>query len=76
LILGTLTLGGANPGEFKKPSPNELCSGVTLAPGQPCTVWVRFRPTSAGAEERHPRDPLERHQRALGDGDAQRDRPV
>ena len=50
LILGTLTLGGANEGEFRKPSPNELCSGVTLAPAQQCTVWVRFRPTSVGAK--------------------------
>ena len=48
LILGTLTLGGANPGEFKKPTPNEFCTGVTLAPMQQCTVWVRYRPTTAG----------------------------
>ncbi|MGE5827661.1 MAG: choice-of-anchor D domain-containing protein, partial [Micromonosporaceae bacterium] len=48
LVLGSVTLGGANPGEFKKPAGNDFCSGVTLAPGATCTVSVKFRPASAG----------------------------
>jgi hypothetical protein len=50
LVLGTLSLGGANPGDFRKPAAADLCSTRTLGPGQSCTVGVKFRPGSAGAK--------------------------
>jgi hypothetical protein len=50
LILGTITLGGANPSQFTKVGSKDLCSGVTLAPTQTCTVGLKFKPTSTGAK--------------------------
>ncbi len=50
LTIGTVTLGGANPNQFRKRPADDVCSGKTLAPAQSCTVGVRFRPTSAGAK--------------------------
>ena len=50
LILGTIALAGANPDQFKQVASQDLCSGVTLAPTQTCTVGLKFKPTSAGAK--------------------------
>jgi Abnormal spindle-like microcephaly-assoc'd, ASPM-SPD-2-Hydin len=50
LILGALALGGANPRQFKKAALQDLCSGVTLAPTQACTVGLKFKPKSTGAK--------------------------
>ena len=47
LVLGTVTLGGADAGQFDRVF--DGCSGRTLAPGQDCSVGVRFAPSSAGA---------------------------
>jgi Tol biopolymer transport system component len=48
LHLGTLDLGGANPGQFQKNGDN--CTGAELAQDEHCTVTVTFQPTSAGAK--------------------------
>jgi hypothetical protein len=50
LILGTIALAGANPDQFKQVASLDLCSGVTLATTQTCTVGLKFKPTSAGAK--------------------------
>jgi hypothetical protein len=44
--LGT-TVSGTNPGDFI--IVGNTCSGVTLSPGQGCTLGVQFRPTASGA---------------------------
>jgi len=49
LTLGAVALGGANADQFKKLEPQDLCSGVTLAPAESCTVGVRLKPTDGGA---------------------------
>jgi hypothetical protein len=48
LTLGSITLSGANAGQFRKPAPKDLCSGATLAPTETCTVNVRFKPDTGG----------------------------
>jgi hypothetical protein len=48
LILGSISMGGANPDQFKKPALKDVCSGQTLAPMETCTVVVRFKPTNGG----------------------------
>jgi predicted outer membrane repeat protein len=45
--LGTVTLGGAKPGQFLL-GPTNTCSGATLAPSAECTVDVTFVPTEPG----------------------------
>jgi hypothetical protein len=50
LVSGTVTLGGANPDQFKMAPANDLCSGQTLAPAATCTLGIRFKPTSTGAK--------------------------
>jgi len=47
LIIGTITLTGANPGDFLISSDN--ASGKTLPPGTAATVQVRFKPTDIGS---------------------------
>ena len=48
LNIGTITKGGANPGQFSKPSDN--CSGQSVAPGGSRTFEVVFSPTEVGAK--------------------------
>lgn len=48
LIVGTITLTGADQSEFAKQS--DGCSGQTLSPSVSCTVQVAFAPTSTGAK--------------------------
>jgi hypothetical protein len=48
LVLGTITLAGLNPDQFKVVATSYLCAGRTLAAGESCTVLVRFKPTTAG----------------------------
>ncbi len=50
LAMGVVTLGGANPDQFKAPALADLCSGRRLAPTEACTVGVRFKPTSVGGQ--------------------------
>jgi hypothetical protein len=57
VILGGITLGGANPTHFKKPGANDLCSGKTLAPTKTCTVGVKFAPKQPGAQSATLRNP-------------------
>jgi hypothetical protein len=45
LVISTVVLGGANPGDFTK---GGNCAGATLTPGQPCTVSATFKPTALG----------------------------
>ncbi len=46
LVIGTVALGGTNPGQFRIMANG--CSAHTLAPSASCTVTVAFKPTSAG----------------------------
>jgi phage gp45-like len=46
LVLGTLTLDGADAGQFSLR--NDACSGTTLAPGGNCLFRLMFTPTSLG----------------------------
>jgi hypothetical protein len=48
LVLGTVTLAGLNPDQFKLVAAANLCDGRTLAAGQSCTVVVKLSPTTAG----------------------------
>jgi hypothetical protein len=48
LIIGTLTITGADASQFAFVSNN--CSGTTLAPGGTCFFSVAFSPTSTGAK--------------------------
>lgn len=48
LVIGTITMKGANAGQFSKQ--NDNCSGQTLAPGASATLEVVFTPTSEGAK--------------------------
>ena len=47
LVIGTITLAGANPAEFGKQ--NDNCSGQTIAPSGSCSVQAVFSPTSVGS---------------------------
>lgn len=47
LIVSSVSLGGANPGDFWLG--NDGCSGVAILPGASCTVAVSFEPTRIGA---------------------------
>jgi hypothetical protein len=46
MTINGITLGGANPGQFRKTT---TC-GATLASGATCTVRVKFAPTTSGAK--------------------------
>ena len=46
--IATLSLGGADPGNFAVEDPNG-CKGTALPPGKKCTVEVTFTPTKLGA---------------------------
>jgi hypothetical protein len=46
LQIASVSLGGANPGEFSLSS--DGCSGQSLPPGASCTVLVSFAPSSTG----------------------------
>lgn len=46
LIVSSVSLGGANPGDFWLG--NDGCSGVALSPGASCTVAVSFEPLRIG----------------------------
>ena len=48
LNIGTVTLGGANPGEFA--IQNDNCSAQALAPGAAATLQIVFSPTSLGVK--------------------------
>jgi N-acetylneuraminic acid mutarotase len=48
LVLGAVTIGGANLTEFSRTS--DKCSKKTLLPGASCTVAVRFKPKTDGAK--------------------------
>ena len=50
LVLGTATLAGLDPGQWKLPAAVDLCSGRALGPGESCTLIARFKPTSAGSK--------------------------
>ena len=47
LVLGATGLSTAT-GEIALAAGQDLCSGVTLAPGQSCTITVRIKATSSG----------------------------
>lgn len=47
LIIGSVILTGANPGDFALSG--DTCTGATLAPLAACTVAATFTPTAAGA---------------------------
>ena len=47
LIVSSVSLGGANPGDFWLG--NDVCSGFAVAPGASCTVAVSFEPLRIGA---------------------------
>lgn len=45
----SLTLGGANPGDFRfDTGPGSPCAGGSIAPGRSCTTSITFKPTTAG----------------------------
>jgi fibronectin-binding autotransporter adhesin len=46
LHLGSVTLGGTDPGEFAKSA--DSCSSATLVPTASCSIGVQFGPTSTG----------------------------
>jgi len=46
LTIGTLTLGGADPGDFTFTS---SCAGLTIAAGSSCGILITFKPTATGA---------------------------
>ena len=48
LVIGAISITGANPGDFGKQ--NDLCSGQTMTPSLSCTVQAVFSPTSAGGK--------------------------
>jgi hypothetical protein len=50
LVIGTVSVGGANASQFLKTAPKDLCSGRTLAPTVTCTLGVKFTPTNAGPQ--------------------------
>jgi hypothetical protein len=50
VTVGGVTTGGANADQFRQMAAQDLCSGVTLPPGEECTVGVRFKPTDGGAQ--------------------------
>ena len=43
----TVSIGGANASDFTKLS--DSCNGMTISPGVPCTIALRFRPGAIGA---------------------------
>jgi trimeric autotransporter adhesin len=47
LVLSSVTLGGANPGDFTRSG--TCAAAMSLAPAQACTVSAVFRPTAVGA---------------------------
>lgn len=47
LAIGTVTIAGANPGDFGKPA--DGCAASSVAAGASCTIAVQFTPTAAGA---------------------------
>jgi hypothetical protein len=47
LVVASVGLGGANPGDFSLS--NDGCSGTAIAPGASCTVAVSFEPLRVGA---------------------------
>lgn len=48
LVLGAITIGGANPKDFNKVAGADRCSGKTLNPRSSCTIDIRFRPLGEG----------------------------
>jgi hypothetical protein len=48
LAIAQITLSGANPDQFRRPAPLDLCSGTVLPPGGSCTVRVRANLTQTG----------------------------
>ena len=46
LAVGTITVDGANPGDFAKQ--NDTCSGQSIPIGEECTVEATFTPTTGG----------------------------
>ena len=47
LTVSTVTIIGANPGDFSKSA--DTCSGTTVAPNGTCSVSVTFTPTASGS---------------------------
>jgi hypothetical protein len=47
LVIGTITKGGADGGQFALTAGKDRCSGKTVAPGKSCTFQVSFMPTLA-----------------------------
>ena len=50
LILGTVSVGGTDTGQFELVAGKDRCSGQTIAPGKSCTFRVSFVPTSANTK--------------------------
>lgn len=48
LKVGTLSIGGTNPGSFIFAANGDVCSGATIAPGATCTARITFRPAQIG----------------------------
>ena len=47
LVLGTVSIGGVNSGDFAKRS--DACSSATLAPSSSCSVTIAFAPLAEGS---------------------------
>src|SRR4029078_1451283 len=48
LKVGTLSIGGTNPGSFIFAANGDVCSGAAIAPGATCTARITFRPAQIG----------------------------
>jgi hypothetical protein len=46
--IGNLEIGGEHAGDFSVDTATDICSGVTLEPGQDCSFAIDFQPTGTG----------------------------
>jgi hypothetical protein len=47
-VIGSIWLAGTDVDGFKRRIAKDLCSGITLAPMQTCTVGLKFKPHNSG----------------------------
>jgi hypothetical protein len=45
-VIGTISIGGTDAGQFKLVAGKDRCSGKTVRPGKACTFRVSFRTVS------------------------------
>jgi hypothetical protein len=50
VTLGAIALTGEYAGQYLMPADRDHCTGTTLAPGESCTLRIRFAPNSAGGK--------------------------